>query len=158
MSDLHVLPENDSVEHTETADCPCHPTAHEARGRMLYNHHPADGPRPGGPAASPGVIFAVEPPCPIEEALIEWMRCAYLRKDGVVTHEGVNLVGNRENARRYAKLIADHIKAEGPDPAKLTDHLGGTTGAGAHVRVWNFAGHIAEGALEELRRKGLVPA
>jgi hypothetical protein len=155
---MHIRPEGDSIVHTETADCQCNPSAHTGRGGTLYNHHPTTGTRPGRPShAGTGIMLKVAPPCPIETALIEWMRCADLSKEGQITHAGVNLVGSRENAARYAKLIADHIKTNGHDVQALTDHLLHPQGAGKHVKVYSFAAHVAEGAIEALRRKGLVP-
>jgi hypothetical protein len=156
MPDIHVIPPDDSIEHIRSEDCPCGPAKHRARGRWLISHRAQDGRAPGWTAGQAAGIMFQPQPDPMEAALVEWMRVAELRKDGQVTHTGVNLVGNEANARKYARLIADHIKANGPDLAKLTDHLSGTTGAGAHVRAWNFAPHIAEGAIEALARKGLL--
>lgn len=152
LSDLHTIPPDETDRHVESPDCPCGPRKLPARGRFMWAHQ-----REGQPRGEPtGIVFQKPQPDPMEEALVDWMRNAELRKDGQVTHTGINLVGRQEYAQKYARLIADHIKAHGDDLGKLTDHLSGTTGAGAHVRVWQFAGHVAEGAIEHLRRQGLL--
>ncbi|WP_040853791.1 hypothetical protein [Nocardia niigatensis] len=152
LPDLHVIPPEDTQEHSQSPDCPCGPRRVAARGRSMWAHQ-----LEGVAAPEPtGIRFRKEPPCPMEEALVEWMRCAELRKDGEVTHTGVNLVGREDYARHYAKTIADHIKANGPDLAALTYHLQHPLKGGQKVRAYAHAGHIAEGAIEALTRKGLI--
>jgi hypothetical protein len=152
LADLHVIPDRDTTTHLETPDCPCRPRPLPARGRTMWAHQ-----REGEPRGEPGGIrFRREPPDPMEEALVEWLRCAELRKNGQVTHTAVNVVGHKVYARHYAKTIADHIKANGPNLAELTYHLQHPLRGGRKVRAYTFAGHIAEGAIEELHRKGLL--
>ncbi|MFE3081816.1 hypothetical protein [Nocardia tengchongensis] len=152
LPDMHVIPPDDTQEHIQSPDCPCGPRQLPARGRSMWAHQ-REGSEPAEPT---GIRFRQEPPCPMEEALVEWMRSAELRKDGEVTHTGVNLVGHETYARHYAKTIADHIKANGVDVEALTYHLQHPLKGGQKVRAYAFAPHIAEGAIEALTRKGLI--
>lgn len=45
MQTLHVTPVGDTVEHTETADCPCGPRERQEDGGILVVHNAADGRR-----------------------------------------------------------------------------------------------------------------
>ncbi len=152
LRDMHVVPPGDTREHTESPDCACGPRRLPARGRNMWVHQIEGAPEP----ELGGVKFRKEPPDPMEEALVEWMRCAELRKNGKTTHTAVNLVGHETYARHYAKTIAEHIKTNGPDLAALTYHLQHPLKGGQKVRSYTYAGHIAEGAIEHLTRKGLL--
>lgn len=152
LPDMHAIPPMDTRDHTESPDCACGPRRMPARGRSMWVHQIEGAPEP----ELGGVKFRKDPPCPMEEALVEWMRVAELRKDGEVTHTGVNLVGHETYARHYARVIADHVKANGPDVQALADHLQHPLKGGKKVRSYGFAGHVAEGAIEALTRKGLV--
>lgn len=151
--DMHVLPPEDTREHAQSPDCECGPRRVPARGRNMWIHQLEGVDTAPAPT---GIQFRKQPPDPMEEALVDWMRSAELRKNGEVTHTGINLVGHETYARHYAKTIADHIKTNGPDLEALTYHLQHPLKGGQKVRSYAFAGHIAEGAIEALRLKGLL--
>lgn len=152
LPDMHVMPPEDTRAHAESPDCVCGPRQIPARGRTMWVHQLEGAPEP----ELGGIKFRRPAPDPIEEALVEWMHSAELRKDGEVTHTGIQLVPNEHYARHYAATIADHIKANGPDIAALSAHLQHPLKGGQKVRNYTHSHHIAEGAIEALRRKGLL--
>lgn len=43
MSDIHVLPVNDTIEHLELRQCWCRPRIDEGTGAVVVIHNSADG-------------------------------------------------------------------------------------------------------------------
>jgi hypothetical protein len=58
MSDVHVLPINDLIEHSETRGCVCRPDVQDLGGGIVVVHHAADAREyfePDGPVTTEAV-------------------------------------------------------------------------------------------------------
>lgn len=94
---------------------------------------------------------------PVEAALVAWMRCADLYRDGRPTRTGLRLLGGNVAAERaYAAAIAAHLRERGSGLDALIECLLDHTRAGKIVRAYSIADEIAEGALVMLQGKGLA--